>query len=68
MFEMEQALGNEINKAVVGQATPKEALDAGVKAWREIMDKNGFYASSPPVDFAAVADATWVGKGKTPPV
>ncbi len=46
MFEMEQALGNEINKAVVGQASPKEALDAGVKAWREIMDKNGFYRPS----------------------
>ncbi len=46
MFEMEQALGNEINKAVVGQTTPKEALDAGAKAWREIMDKNGFYAAT----------------------
>jgi multiple sugar transport system substrate-binding protein len=68
MFEMEQALGNEINKAVVGQASPKEALDAGVKAWREIMDKNGFYSGTPPIDFAAVVDATWIGKGKTPPV
>ena len=68
MFEMEQALGNEINKAVVGQTTPKEALDAGAKAWREIMDKNGFYSDKPPIDFAAVADAGWIGKGKTPPV
>jgi multiple sugar transport system substrate-binding protein len=68
MFEMEQVLGNEINKAAVGQTTPKEALDAGAKAWREIMDKNGFYAEKPPIDFAAVADAMWLGKGKTPPV
>jgi multiple sugar transport system substrate-binding protein len=68
MFEMEQALGNEINKAVVGQASPKEALDAGAKAWKEIMDKNGFYGGKPPMEFAAVADATWIGKGKTPPV
>jgi multiple sugar transport system substrate-binding protein len=68
MFEMEQALGNEINKAIVGQASPKEALDAGAKAWKEIMDKNGFYGGKPPIDFAAVADAGWIGKGKTPPV
>ena len=68
MFEMEQVLGNEINKAAVGQTTPKEALDAGAKAWREIMDKNGFYGDKPPIDFAAVADAMWLGKGKTPPV
>src|SRR3712207_1890213 len=31
MFEMEQALGNEINRAIVGQASAKEALDAGAK-------------------------------------
>ena len=67
MFEMEQALGNEINKAIAGQATAKEALDAGAKAWKEIMDKNGFYASKPPVEFAAFAEIGWLGKGKTPP-
>ena len=59
---------NEINKAAVGQTTPKEALDAGVKAWREIMEKNDFYSAKPPIEFAAVADAMWLGKGKTPPV
>jgi len=68
MFEMEQALGNEINKVIVGQATPQEALEAGARAWREIMDKNGFYSDTPPVDFAAVQEATWIGRGKTPPV
>ncbi|RVC51786.1 sugar ABC transporter substrate-binding protein, partial [Mesorhizobium sp. M4B.F.Ca.ET.088.02.2.1] len=68
MFEMEQALGNEINKAIVGQAKPKEALDAGAKAWKEIMTKNGFFSDKEPFKYAAVAPATWVGKGKTPPV
>ncbi|CAN7352824.1 ABC transporter substrate-binding protein [Mesorhizobium sp. LjNodule214] len=68
MFEMEQALGNEINKAIVGQATPKEALDAGAKAWKEIMTKNGFFSDKEPFKYAAVAPATWAGKGKTPPV
>ncbi len=68
MFDMEQALGNEINKAIVGQSSPKEALDAGAKAWKDIMDKNGFYGGKPPVDFAKVAESTWIGKGKTPPV
>ncbi|RWX67319.1 extracellular solute-binding protein [Mesorhizobium sp. M4B.F.Ca.ET.089.01.1.1] len=68
MFEMEQALGNEINKAIVGQAKPKEALDAGAKAWKEIMTKNGFFSDKEPFKYAAVAPATWAGKGKTPPV
>ena len=68
MFEMEQALGNEINKAIVGQSTPKAALDAGAKAWKEIMGKNGFYDAKPPIAYADVVGAGWVGKGKTPPV
>ena len=34
MFEMEQALGNEINRALVGQISAKEALDNGNAAWR----------------------------------
>ncbi|MFO1039585.1 MAG: extracellular solute-binding protein [Geminicoccaceae bacterium] len=68
MFEMEQALGFEINKAVVGETTPKEALDAGAKAWKEIMTKNGFFSDKEPFPYSAVADATWVGRGKTSPV
>ena len=30
--------------ALVGQVSAKEALDAGAKAWKEIMDKNGFFS------------------------
>jgi multiple sugar transport system substrate-binding protein len=68
MFEMEQALGFELNKVFVGQAKPKEALDAGAKAWKEIMTKNGFFSDKEPLAYSSVAAATWVGKGKTPPV
>lgn len=68
MFEMEQALGNEINKAISGQASAKEALDNGAKAWKEIMTKNGFFSDQEPFPYSAVEAATWVGKGKTPPV
>lgn len=68
MFEMEQALGNELNKAIVGQATAKEALDAGAAAWKEIMKKNGFFSDAEPLKYAAVAPGTWVGKDKKAPV
>lgn len=68
MFEMEQALGFELNKAIVGEISPKEALDNGAKAWKEIMTKNGFFAGNDPVSFASVEPGIWVGKGKTPPV
>lgn len=68
MFEMEQALGFELNKCFVGDIKPQEALDNGVKAWKEIMAKNGFYAGSDPVDYAKAAPGLWVGKGKTAPV
>lgn len=67
MFEMEQALGNEINKAIVGQASAKEALDAGAEAVQKIMKKQGFYGSNPPVDYAAAAPGMWVGEGKDLP-
>lgn len=67
MFAMEQALGNEINRAVVGQVSAKEALDNGVKAVRKIMKNNGFYKGTPPVDFAATEPGMWVGRGKDLP-
>jgi len=67
MFEIEQALGNEINRALVGQITAREALDNGAAAVRAIMDRNGFYGSEPPVDFAATAPGMWVGKGRDLP-
>lgn len=67
MFEMEQVLGDEINRAVVGQATPQEALEAGNAAWRSIMEKNGFYSDAPPVAYADVAPGLYLGAGKPPP-
>ena len=67
MFEMEQALGNEINRAVVGQISGKEALENGQKAWRTIMEKNGFFTSRQPVDYAAVKPGMYVGAGKPLP-
>ncbi len=67
MFEMEQALGNEINKAIVGQSSAKAALDKGAAAWKQIMTKNGFFSKNEPFKYAAVAPATWVGRGKPSP-
>jgi multiple sugar transport system substrate-binding protein len=67
MFEMEQALGNEINRAVTGQISPKEALENGQAAWRAIMEKNGFYSGTPPVAFADAAPGMYVGAGKPLP-
>lgn len=67
MFGMEQAIGNEINRAVVGQISAQEALDNGVAAVRKIMDSNGFYGGNPPVDYAAVAPGLYVGDGMALP-
>jgi len=67
MFEMEQAIGNELNRAIVGQQTGKQALDNAAGAVRRIMQRNGFYGSKPPVEFAAVAPGMWVGQGKPLP-
>ncbi|MBA4204470.1 ABC transporter substrate-binding protein [Pannonibacter phragmitetus] len=67
MFEMEQAMGNEINRALTGQISGKQALDNAAAAVRKIMDRNGFYGSKPPVDYAAAAPGLWVGKDKALP-
>ena len=67
MFEMEQALGNEINRAITGQITGKEALDNGQAAWKSIMEKNGFKDGKAPVEYAAVEPGLYVGKGKAMP-
>ena len=67
MFEMEQAIGNEINRAVVGQITGKEALDNAASAVKKIMDRNGFYGGKPPVEYAAAAPGLYVGGGKALP-
>ena len=66
-FEMEQALGNEINRAITGQITGKEALENGQAAWKSIMEKNGFKDGKGPIDFAAVSPGLYVGAGKPLP-
>jgi multiple sugar transport system substrate-binding protein len=67
MFEMEQALGNEINRAITGQITGKEALENGQKAWAAILAKNGFGTDKAPVKYADVKAGTYVGAGKPLP-
>jgi len=67
MFEMEQALGNEINRAITGQITGKEALENGQKAWQAILTKNGFGTDKAPVQYADVKAGTYVGAGKPLP-
>jgi multiple sugar transport system substrate-binding protein len=67
MFEMEQTLGNEINRALVGQITGKEALDNGNAAWKKIMEKNGFFSANAPFTMADFKPAVWVGEGKQLP-
>ncbi len=66
-FPIEQAIGNEINRAVVGQITGKEALDNAAAAVKQIMTDNGFYAGNDPVDYAAAAPGLYVGEGKPLP-
>ena len=66
-FPIEQAIGNEINRAVVGQITAREALDNAAAAVREIMASNGFYQGNDPVDYAATAPGLYAGAGKPLP-
>ena len=66
-FPIEQAIGNEINRAVVGQISGKEALDNAARAVKEIMVSNGFYQGKDPVDYAAAAPGLYVGEGKPLP-
>jgi multiple sugar transport system substrate-binding protein len=67
MFEMEQALGNEINRAVTGQISAKEALENGQAAWKSIMEKNGFKDGAGPIAYADAAPGMYVGAGKALP-
>jgi len=64
---MEQAIGNEINRAVVGQISAKEALDNAAAAVKKIMGENGFYQGEDPVEYAATAPGLYVGEGKDLP-
>jgi multiple sugar transport system substrate-binding protein len=67
MFEMEQALGNEINRAITGQISAKEALENGQTAWKTIMAKNAFFTDKAPVKYSDVKLGTYVGAGKALP-
>lgn len=66
-FPIEQAIGNEINRAVVGQITGQEALDNAAAAVRSIMSNNGFYKGNDPVDYTAAEPGLYVGEGKALP-
>ena len=67
MFEMEQALGNAINRAVTGQISAKEALENGQNAWKSILEKNGFSGGNGPIAYADAEPGLYVGKGKALP-
>jgi multiple sugar transport system substrate-binding protein len=66
-FEMEQAIGFELNKAIVGEIKPREALENASSAVKKIMEKGGFYKGSDPVSYASMEPGLWLGKGKTAP-
>jgi len=66
-FPIEQAIGNELNRAVVGQISAKEALDNAAAAVRSIMESNGFYQGNDPVNYADTAPGLYVGEGKALP-
>lgn len=66
-FPIEQAIGNEVNRAVVGQITAKEALDNAAAAVKGIMASNGFYRGSDPVEYAQAEPGLYVGEGKALP-
>jgi multiple sugar transport system substrate-binding protein len=66
-FQIDQEIGFLINKVVVGEMQPKEALDQAAVKVKDIMSKNGFYKGKDPMNFAATAPGLWVGKGKPLP-
>jgi multiple sugar transport system substrate-binding protein len=66
-FQMDQEIGFLINKVVVGELKPKEALDQAAEKVKAIMAKSGFYAGKDPVTYAEMNKATWLGKGKKLP-
>ena len=69
MFEMEQALGNEINKCRCRTDRRQGSIGCnGVNAWRSIMKKNGFFSSREPFAYSAVEAGTWAGRGKPSPI
>ena len=63
-FPIEQAIGNEINRAVVGQITAKEALDNAVAAGAsDIMtEATDSMQGKDPVDHATVAPGLYLSE------
>jgi multiple sugar transport system substrate-binding protein len=66
-FQMEQEIGFLLNKAIVGEMKPKEALDEAAGKVKSIMEKAGFYKGSDPVAYASMEPGMWIGKGKKAP-
>jgi multiple sugar transport system substrate-binding protein len=64
---MEQEIGFLVNKAIVGELKPKEALDQAVGKVKAIMEKSGFYKGADPVSYASMAPGLNLGAGKTFP-
>lgn len=68
MYEMETTLGVELNAAITGAQKPETALQNASNRWHEIMRRNEFYSSNPPVDYSVIKNRLWLGRNKTPPV
>ena len=66
-FQMDQEIGFLVNKVIVGELMPKEALDQAAGKVKDIMTKSGFYAGKDPVSYASMAPGMWVGKDKKLP-
>ena len=66
-FQMDQEIGFLLNKVIVGELKPKEALDQAAEKVKAIMTKSGFYAGKDPVSYASMAPGIWMGKDKKLP-
>jgi multiple sugar transport system substrate-binding protein len=66
-FQMEQEIGFLLNKCIVGELKPKDALDQAAEKVKAIMTKSGFYAGKDPVSYASMEKGLWLGKGKKLP-
>lgn len=60
--------GNELNAVMTGNKSAQDALAEGQRRVRAIMERNGFYSDSPPVNYEDVQAGLWLGRGREPPV
>jgi multiple sugar transport system substrate-binding protein len=67
MFEMEQVLGDEINRVVTGRPRPQEALENGNAAWARDHGEERLLSDAPPVAYEDVAPGLYLGAGKPLP-